>query len=77
MTGIYLTTAREKNYQISKLVRSKSGLVFDKLLVSIILGRVSAFGPCKGRFKGANPLFLLQTKRNKIVQTSNNLFSDW
>ena len=45
MTGIYLTTAREKNYQISKLVRSKSGLVFDKLLVSIILGIVSAFGP--------------------------------
>ena len=45
MTGIYLTTAREKNYQISKLVRSKSGLVFDKLLVSIILDRVSAFGP--------------------------------
>ena len=43
MTGIYLTTARENNYQISKLVRSKSGLVFDKLLVSIIL--VSGFGP--------------------------------
>ena len=46
MTGIYLTTAREKNYQISKLVRSKSGLVFDKLmlLVLTISGRVNAFG---------------------------------
>ena len=44
MTGIYLTTAREKNYQISKLVRSKSGLVFDKPPVLTILGRVSALG---------------------------------
>ena len=67
MTGIYLTTAREKNYQISKLVRSKSGLVFDKLLVSIILGRVSAFGQYKGRLKGTNPLFLLQTKKQNCT----------
>ena len=44
MTGIYLTTAREKNYQISKLVRSKSGLVFDKLLVLTIWAETSASG---------------------------------